>query len=206
MPTTTLLRRRFLEVALLVPAGLGLAARALAAAKEPATADEPVLPATPPCADGDDVTPPETAGPFFTPNSPRRQSFLERGVPGTPIVLAGRVFSKQCVPLAGVLVDFWHADGEGHYDNEGYRCRGHQFTNEAGGFRLESVVPGLYPGRTRHFHVRVQAKGGRVLTTQLYVPGEPANQRDGLFNEALLMNVKPGIKHKLATFDFVLDA
>ena len=210
-PTNTLPRRRFLDVALLLPAGLTLAARALAAGSATgkgaaAQRDEPVLDPTPPCADDDDVTPSETAGPFFTPNSPKRQSFLAKGVPGTPIVLAGRVFSKSCVPMKNVLVDFWHADGDGEYDNEGYRCRGHQFTDERGVFRLESVVPGLYPGRTRHFHVRVQPSGGRILTTQLYFPGEATNRRDGLFKSELLMNVEPGVKHKLATFDFVLNA
>ena len=64
-----------------------------------------------------------------------------------------------------------------------------------------TIVPGGYPGRTRHFHVKVQRPGGRVLTTQLYFPGEPLNRRDGLFDERLLLRlaapasgrrVKPG--------------
>ena len=36
---------------------------------------------------------------------------------------------------------------------------------------MRSIVPGVYPGRTRHIHVKVQPRGGRVLTTQLYFPG-----------------------------------
>jgi protocatechuate 3,4-dioxygenase beta subunit len=203
-------RRRFLKSALLVPTGWTVAtwiahvtgASALAAVLP----DEPILAATPPCTDDDDITPSETAGPFYTPNSPLKKSFLEKGVPGTPIVLAGRVFSRSCKPVAGALLDFWHADGDGEYDNEGYRCRGHQFADADGKFRLETVVPGLYPGRTRHFHVRVQAPKGKILTTQLYFPKEPRNQRDGIFQPELLMNVADGRTHRLATFDFVLGA
>ncbi len=47
----------------------------------------------------------------------------------------------------------------------------------------------FYPGRTRHYHVKVQAPGSRLLTTQLYFPNEPANLRDGLFRRELLMEV-----------------
>ena len=63
-------------------------------------------------------------------------------MPGTRIVLTGRVLSPGCKPLAGALLDFWHADDSGEYDNQGYRCRGHQFTDTDGRYRLETVVPG----------------------------------------------------------------
>ena len=85
------------------------------------------------------------------------------------------------------LVDFWQADDRGQYDNTGYRLRGHQFTDDTGHYRLETIVPGLYSGRTRHIHVKVQAPNQPVLTTQLYFHGEPANQRDFIFNPDLVM-------------------
>ena len=88
--------------------------------------------------------------------------------------------------------------------NTGYRLRGHQFTDEAGHYSLETVVPGLYPGRTRHLHVKVQAPNQPILTTQLYFPGEPANATDGLFNPHLLMTVQDTSDGKAATFNFVL--
>jgi protocatechuate 3,4-dioxygenase beta subunit len=103
-------------------------------------------------------------------------------------------------------VDFWQADDRGEYDNAGYRLRGHQFTDDAGRYRLETIVPGHYPGRTRHLHVRVQAPNGPVLTTQLYFPDEPANQRDGIFTPELVMKVRDVDAGKLATFDFVLQS
>jgi protocatechuate 3,4-dioxygenase beta subunit len=102
-------------------------------------------------------------------------------------------------------LDFWQADGRGDYDNAGYRLRGHQTTDGDGRYRLETIVPGVYPGRTRHIHVTVKAPGRPGLTTQLYFPGEPENQRDGIFARDLVMKVRDTDGGKLAGFDFVLD-
>jgi len=62
----------------------------------------------------------------------------------------------------------------------------------------------VYPGRTRHIPVKVQAPGQPVLTTQLYFPGEAQNRRDGLFDPALVVTVRDGPDGKAAEFDFVL--
>jgi protocatechuate 3,4-dioxygenase beta subunit len=102
-------------------------------------------------------------------------------------------------------VDFWQADAGGAYDNAGYTLRGHQFADSQGQYRLETIVPGLYPGRTRHFHVRVQAPNRPVLTTQLYFPGEPGNQRDGIFNPRLVIALRDSSGGKAGAFDFVLN-
>ena len=160
---------------------------------------------TPACADTDDITPPQTAGPFYKPRSPERKSLLEPGIQGSKIILAGAVRSTKCKPVQGALVDFWQADGSGAYDNAGYRLRGHQFADGAGKYRLETVVPGVYPGRTRHFHVRVQAPNRPALTTQLYFPGEPENKRDFIFNAKLVVALGSSAGAKTANFDFVLD-
>jgi protocatechuate 3,4-dioxygenase beta subunit len=170
-----------------------------------AFAQGPLLPPTPACTDNDDVTPRQTEGPFYKPRSPERTSLLDPGMAGAPILLTGYILSRRCQPIARALLDFWQADGQGQYDNEGYRCRGHQFADEAGHYRLETVVPGLYPGRTRHFHVKVQAPNRPVLTTQLYFPGEPSNARDGIFNQALLMAIRDTADGKVASFNFILD-
>ena len=150
------------------------------------------------------VTHPQTPGPYFKPQSPLRASLLEPGMPGTRIVVEGTVLARDCKPVARALVDFWQADAHGDYDNAGFRLRGHQFTDEAGRYRLETVVPGIYPGRTRHFHVNVQAPGSRVLTTQLYFPDEPQNQRDGIFDRDLVMRVRDAEGGKLGQFVFIL--
>jgi protocatechuate 3,4-dioxygenase beta subunit len=147
------------------------------------------------------VTPRQTEGPFYTPKSPLRASLLEGGEK-TRFVLAGRVLSADCRPFANALVDLWHCDERGEYDNKGYRYRGHQFTDTEGRYRFETVVPALYPGRTRHFHVKVQPRDGRMVTTQLYWPDEPANRRDSIYRPELEMKVAKDE----GVFEFVVAA
>ena len=186
-----LTRRRLLE--------LGLALPLVAAA---CTGDETeALAPTPACDDGDEPTPEQTEGPFFTPDSPERKSLLEPGLEGTPLVLTGVVLATDCTPISGALLDFWHADAAGEYDNHGYRLRGHQFASTQGRYRLETIQPGLYTGRTRHIHVKAQAPDGPILTTQLYFPGEPGNASDGIFDPALVLRFPEAGSGR---FDFVL--
>ncbi|HET6156772.1 MAG TPA: intradiol ring-cleavage dioxygenase [Dongiaceae bacterium] len=170
-----------------------------------AAAEQPLLPATPQCRDADDPTPEQTEGPYFTPDSPERSNFIEDGMKGDRISLAGFVLDRRCRPVPGALLDLWHADSSGQYDNQGYRLRGHQFADAEGRFLFETIVPGLYPGRTRHFHLKVQAAGEDILTTQLYFPGEPQNERDDIFDAALLLDLKQDAAMKVGRYDFVLD-
>jgi protocatechuate 3,4-dioxygenase beta subunit len=192
-------RREFLNASVLVPAAF------VVLAASDAGAQAPRLPPTPACADDGPVTPAQTEGPYFKPSSPRRASLLEPDVRGTRIVVEGTVLGTDCRPVPRALLDVWQADAQGRYDNAGFRLRGHQFTDDAGRYRLETIVPGLYPGRTRHVHVKVQAPHQPVLTTQLYFPGESANQRDFIFNPDLVLQVREAEGRKLARFDFVLD-
>jgi protocatechuate 3,4-dioxygenase beta subunit len=189
-------RRHLLISGALASAGLGLPKAALAQAE---------LPPTPACRDGDAATARQTEGPFFKPSSPERADLREAGMRGQPVELSGVVLTRGCRPLARALVDLWQADDEGDYDNKGFRLRGHQYTDAEGRYRFRTVVPGAYPGRTRHFHVKVQPPGGRVLTTQLYFPGEAKNRTDGLFRPELLMRVAKAEGSLAARFDFVLD-
>ena len=71
---------------------------------------------------------------------------------------------------------------------------------------LVAGVPGIYTGRTRHIHVKVQAPDGPVLTTQLYFPGEPDNDRDGIFQpELVLSDVRDRGDTRQGSFTFVLE-
>jgi protocatechuate 3,4-dioxygenase beta subunit len=161
---------------------------------------------TPSCPDGAEPTARQTEGPYFKPASPERASLLEPGMKGVRVVVTGVVRLASCQPVPRALVDVWHADDRGDYDNAGFRLRGHQFTDDQGRYRLETIVPGVYPGRTRHFHLKVQAPKGPVLTTQLYFPGEAANASDPIFKRELVLRVRDGAEGKTATFDFVLRA
>lgn len=227
LPPTHASRRQFLRAALTLPAGAVLAACVAPLPTPPASSPSPAqadpaaaasapaselaseLAATPACADDDDEpTIAQTAGPYYTPNSPQRTSLLEADMAGDRMRLTGFVLTTQCAPIARALVDFWHCDAAGVYDNMGYRLRGHQFTDDQGRYTLETVVPGLYPGRTRHFHVKVQAPNGPALTTQLYFPDEPDNARDRIFHPALIMQTDraaaAGGPPLNAAFNFVL--
>ncbi|MFE4418687.1 carbohydrate-binding protein [Streptomyces sp. NPDC056817] len=197
-------RKNLLKAAVAAGAALPLATGAAALARASAAPDRP-LPPTPMCDDGDSPTHDQIEGPYFKPNSPLRTALVTSGTPGTRLTVSGHVFGRNCVPLSGVLLDFWQADDAGAYDMGGYALRGHQFTDSTGAYSLNTILPGLYPGRTRHLHVKAQAPGRPVLTTQLYFPGEPRNGTDALFDPALLMNVRGAGNAKEGTFDFVLN-
>ena len=191
-----LTRRRLLELGLAVPPLVlaGHAGEAWAAGDR--------LRATPSC---DDETPEQTEGPFYTPQTPRRRSIVPAGAPGTRLTVTGRVLTTNCRPIPRALLDFWQANARGVYDNEGFQFRGHQRADAKGRYRLETVLPGLYTGRTRHIHVKVQAPGAPVLTTQLYFPGVARNQTDGIFDPSLLVKLSRKTRPWTARFDFVFD-
>lgn len=198
-------RRRFLKLLLAVPASAALGACATPTPATAPSAPVQALQPTPACGDDDDdPTPPQTAGPFYTPNSPERTSLLEPGEAVTTLTLTGVVFNTACQPLPTVLLDFWHADGAGVYDNTGYRRRGHQFSQADGRYSLTTELPGLYPGRTRHIHVRVQAANQPPFITQIYFPAEAQNARDGLYRPELLLTWDDPATRQ-GTFNFVLD-
>jgi protocatechuate 3,4-dioxygenase beta subunit len=160
---------------------------------------------TPECRDGDEPTVRQMDGPFYKPSSPERTDLIEAGTKGRPVELSGFVLNRNCKPVQQVLVDLWHADEAGDYDNRGFRYRGHILTDAQGRYRFRTILPALYPGRTRHYHVKVLATGRQLLTTQLYFPNEPQNVRDGLYRRELTMRMADAGDGLAARFDFVLD-
>jgi len=187
-------RRRFLGAALALPF------------TSISAASGQTLPLTPACGEKPERTPSQTPGPFHTPDSPRRSLLAEPGSKAERLVLTGLVLSPQCNPVANALLDFWHCDESGEYDNKGFRYRGHVFADAQGGYSLETIVPGEYPGRTRHIHVKVRPPGGRIFTTQLYFPDEPGNRADGIYRRELTMRVARNGARRSARFDFVVAA
>ena len=96
---TSILRRRLLGAAAALPLA------------RPALAQE--LPLTPACGPQAALTPRQTEGPFYTPDTPQRSSLVEPGSKAERLVLSGRVVSPQCRPVARALLDFWHCDDKG---------------------------------------------------------------------------------------------
>jgi len=150
------------------------------------------------------LTPELTEGPYYKAGSPEQADLYQDGMAGTKLVITGYVFDSNCQPIANAWLDFWQADGNGNYDNSGYTLRGHQYTDANGQFQLTTVVPGLYPGRTEHIHVKVQAPNGQVITSQLFFPGVAQNDEDGIYNPNLLLVMSETSDGMQGQYNFVV--
>jgi protocatechuate 3,4-dioxygenase beta subunit len=164
----------------------------------------PTLELTPSCGEQLQRTLAQTEGPYFKPNTPLRRDLAADRPRGERITVAGLVLDTSCKPVERALIEIWQADENGAYDNAGFTLRGHQFSDERGRWWFTTIVPAIYPGRTRHIHMKVQRPGARVLTTQLYFPDEALNRRDGLFDQRLLMRISDAKDGKFGRYDFVV--
>ncbi len=161
------------------------------------------LPATPNCGTDSGPTRSSTEGPFYSDNPPQKRDF-RADANGTPITLIGFVLTTNCLPVANAVVDLWHANADGDYDNRGFRLRGYQKTDALGRYYFETIRPAEYGGRTPHYHVKIHTPPNNTLTTQLYFPDEPRNELDHLFDSSLLMKVQSASDGEVGRFDFVL--
>ena len=147
-------------------------------------------------------TPRMSEGPYWKSGSPQRTVLYQQHDRGRKIEVSGKVLDISGGAISGTKIDIWQTDGNGAYDNTGFRFRGHVFANDSGKYRFKTVLPGEYPGRTPHIHIKLTAPDGKRLTTQLYFPEHDSrNQRDWLYDENLV--VKWASK-TLARFDFIL--
>ena len=144
------------------------------------------------------ATPPQTAGPFYPttfPSDVDNDLVVKRGsearAEGTVTHVMGRVLGLDGRPVAGATVEIWQCDARGRYLHPGDTGRqprdsafqgfGRAVSGADGAYRFRTVRPVPYPGRTPHIHFAVAAPGRRELVTQMYVAGEPLNERDGLY-------------------------
>jgi protocatechuate 3,4-dioxygenase beta subunit len=161
------------------------------------------------------ATPRQTEGPFYPRQFPldvdadlTQVAGRSQRAKGTITYLAGTLRSEDDRPVPGATIEIWQCDAGGVYHHVGDHSRGadpnfqgygRTVTDGAGAFRFRTIKPVPYPGRTPHIHVIVAAPGMAKLTTQLYVAGEPLNERDGLLNavrdpaarRSLLMELRP---------------
>jgi protocatechuate 3,4-dioxygenase beta subunit len=153
-----------------------------------------------------DLTPAVEEGPYYTPGSPERDSIVEKGTPGSKLILEGRVLDIQGNPIPHAWLDFWHANGHGEYDNKGYNLRGHQYSDKNGRYKLETVRPYEYLMRAAHIHVKVRANDkAPILTTQLFFPDEKKNATDYLFEKGTVVKIEGNKDKQVARFDFVVE-
>jgi len=149
-------------------------------------------------------------GPFYKPGAPVRSVLLEGAAAGTPLLLTGRVLDPRGRPLKGALLDLWHADHTGTYDNDGFKLRGRIYTDDDGRYSVRTIKPAAYGApddkRPSHIHVKASAGNSPVLTTQLYFKGDPWNRLDPAVRPSLIMTPKEASDGLTARFDFVIKS
>lgn len=179
-------------------------------------------------------TPRQTAGPFYPlwlpadlDNDLVRVAGRQADAKGTITYVSGRVLDIDGRVLSGVRVEIWQCDATGHYhyvredrggtaDDEDFQGYGQTTTDANGGYRFRTIRPVPYPGRTPHIHFAVSGAGLPRFTTQMYIAGEPLNERDGILMSVrdpaararLLVPLGPALDTEpnalAGTFDIVL--
>ena len=141
------------------------------------------------------ATPSQTEGPFYPVALPKDADadLLKNGAlsygQGQPAWVEGTVTDLDGKPVRGAQVEIWQCDQAGHYHHPGDRGRadaafqgfGRVVVDAEGRYRFRTIRPAPYSGRTPHIHVKVKLANRELLTTQLYVAGEPSNERDFLW-------------------------
>ena len=150
----------------------------------------------------------EGDGPFYKPGAPERSNLLEPGISGTPFRLTGRVRNVDAQPVPGAVIDIWHADDRGEYDNQGWKLRGRARCDAQGAFEIRTTQPKFYNAgsttRSAHFHIKVSGAGAQLLTTALYFEDDPYITRDRMVQTPLVLAVRKSRGGRAASFDFVL--
>lgn len=118
-------------------------------------------------------------GPFYTDGPPLlTDGKLSKSTEvGQKMIISGRVLNLSCNEfIPNTIIDVWHANDAGAYDNAGYNLRGYVQTNEQGFYLFETIKPGKYLNggsfRPSHIHYKITPPGFSLLTTQLYFEGD----------------------------------
>ena len=151
------------------------------------------------------LTPTQIEGPYYKIGSPHRSSLIEPGISGTPLVLTGQVLNELGKPIPGAVLDFWQSDDVGNYDMVTDLLRGHVYTDNAGHYSIETIVPACYePRQARHIHVKLQGVS-RPYTTQLYFSDDEDRVKDNFYQKELEVQVEDlADGRKQGTFNFVI--
>lgn len=178
------------------------------------------------------ATPRQSLGPFYPDVMPLdRDNDLVRvegrdaRALGTVTHVSGRVTDREGHPLADARVEIWQCDANGYYihtasagsgSDENFQGYGRTVTDDQGRYRFRTIRPVAYASRTPHIHFAIERRGFGRLVTQMYIEGEPLNERDFLLNRirdpaarrAVIVPLRPADqleKDALAgTFDIVL--
>ncbi len=158
-------------------------------------------------------TPRQTEGPFYPDKLPLDTDndllvINDKINPSVGIIthLGGRILDTGGNPIRNALVEIWQVDNNGSYLHSGSDNRkqydanfqgfGRFLTGSTGEYYFRTIKPVAYPGRTPHIHFKIKKGGKELLTTQCYIKGEPANDRDGVLR---------GIRDAMAKESVIVD-
>lgn len=159
-------------------------------------------------------TPPQTEGPFYPDHLPLDSDndlliIKNHATPALGAIthLSGRILDARGNPLKNARIEIWQVDHSGAYIHSGdgnkanqdknFQGFGRFETGKSGEYRFRTIKPVPYPGRTPHIHVKIWKGETPLLTTQLYVRGEPMNERDGVYR-----GIRDPKARELVTVDF----
>lgn len=175
-PQRTIQRRTVSAAALIAMPALWLGARAQPAEKRRAT-------------------PSQTEGPYYPVTFPKDVDYdlLRNGAlnytQGKSAWVLDSVVDLEGQAVRGAQVEIWQCDHKGHYHHPGdggrgdaaFQGFGRVLVGADGQYRFRTIQPVPFGGRTPHIHVKVKLGSRELLTTQLYVAGDPHNERDFLW-------------------------
>jgi protocatechuate 3,4-dioxygenase beta subunit len=188
---------------------LGQTCSCVAGRATPSPAPRPATCEPPNPGGGCELTPPDIEGPFYLPDSPERSNLDTLGEAGVALALSGLVSDATCAPLANVIIEIWHADPSGGYDNSATQnYRGWVRSDADGGYAFTTLIPGRYPNagtlRPSHIHLKIWRDGAQVLTTQLYFQGDPYLEEDPWAEPARTICLETQAEGFAAVFDIAL--
>lgn len=138
-----------------------------------------------------DYTDSATEGPFFVKNTAETVNLNFTNLPGDSMRVYGTIYgdTNGKVPLANAKIEIWHCDNDGiyhptgngdisKYKNTQIALRGYVISDKNGKYSFRSIALGLYSGRRRHIHYKINVDGYKELTTQSYWLSEKGNQRE----------------------------
>jgi protocatechuate 3,4-dioxygenase beta subunit len=141
---------------------------------------------------------------------------------GTPLLLTGQVRRIGGLAEPGTAMEIWQPDAAGIYMHPrdpnlgrrdlGFQGYGRATTNGVGRYAFTTLVPGLFPGRARHIHLRIFPPGThRALTTVIFFPEDANKGEDPVWTglspierEMLTARLTRSADGMRATFDVIL--
>lgn len=166
---------------------------------------------------GENPTTTDILGPFYRPGAPLRSQLVQQGAKGQLLHFSGTVFAKDGkTPLKNSLVEIWHCDENGVYDNtsDEYIYRASFKTGSDGKYHFKTILPvpymvGAEVTRPAHIHMRISGNTGQDLVTQVYFKGDEYISKDESAGDPrslnrILESSTNSKNEKLVKFDIIL--